>query len=596
MKFLAIAEQWRDRANRWRIGKIPEHTFVLYLSPLVGLVAGLAAVLLKVLIHGAIEILTGGVNEDNYSILYLIYPTIGIFITYVLIKFVIKEDIGHGVSKILHAFSQRSGKIRTHNMYSSMVTSTITIGFGGSVGAEAPVVLTGAAIGSNLGRYFRLNYKSIMMLAGCGAAAAIGGIFNAPLAGLLFTIEVLMLDLTTLSLLPLLLSAATATTVSYFLLGDSYHFAFDLEDSFDISNTLWIIGLGVICGLVSLYFTRVVTWTERKFKTIDNNFVKVLIGGAILGTVVYVFPALWGEGYISINNILNGEGADVLNSSILLPLKEEPILFIVGLIVILLFKAIATALTTSAGGIGGIFAPSLFVGCFAGYIYTLILELTGTSLPVENFVLYGMAGVMAGVMHAPMTAIFLIAEISGSFTLFVPLMIVSAISSITVKITDQYSIYHYHLAERGELLTHDKDKTVLTLLKLKSVIETDLMPISDKAYLRELVGLISISKRNIFPVLTSDNKLRGVVLLENIRQIMFKENMYDETMVTELMIAPPAIVRQNDSMDSVMEKFKDSNAWNLPVVEDDGTYIGFISKSRIFNAYRSLLVDFSDQV
>ncbi|MGB0976573.1 MAG: chloride channel protein [Prolixibacteraceae bacterium] len=582
------------KIEKWRMDKIPERKFILLLSLVVGALSGLAAITLKNLIHFTIHHLTGNFSVDDVSYQYLAYPMIGILITVILIKFLIKEDLGHGVSKILYAFSKKNSKISRHNMYSSMVTSTITIGFGGSVGAEAPVALTGAAIGSNLAQFFRLNYRAITLLAGCGSSAAIAGIFNAPLAGLLFTIEVLMIDLTMSSLLPLLISAVTATTTSYFLMGDSYHFRFSLHQSFDVNNLHWVIILGVLCGLISVYFTRVMRWVEGKFKKQTNFLNKVIIGGIALGLLIFLFPSLWGEGYVSINQILNGNYTDVLNNSVFYSFKNNPSILILIFIAILAFKVFATAITTGAGGVGGIFAPTLFMGCFAGFIFSSIVNLGGPDLATENYALYGMAGVMAGVMFAPMTAVFLIAEITGGYTLFVPLLITSACAYLTILAFEKHSLYHSHLAERGELLTHNKDKTVLTLMKLRKVIETDLVTIDHEACLGDLVKVISKSKRNIFPVVDKDNNFRGVVLLDNIRSIMFNKEMYGKTYVTDLMVMPPEIVNPDESMEKVMKKFKSSGAWNLPVVENR-KYIGFISKATIFSAYRSVLVHFSEE-
>lgn len=573
---------------------IPEKNITLYLSPIVGLCGGLAAISLKLLIHQAIIIITGNIDENSVSLQYLIFPTVGILLTVLLIKFVIKENIGHGVSKILYAFSKNNSKIKKHNIYSSMVTSTVTIGFGGSVGAEAPVVLTGAAIGSNIGQFLKLNYKSITLLAGCGAAAAIGGIFNAPLAGLLFTIEVLMLDLTTASLLPLLISAITATTVSYFFLGDSYHFTFSVIDKFAVGDTLWIVALGVMCGFTALYFTNVVKFVEGKLEAIDNQYKRLLIGGVILGVIIFIFPPLWGEGYIAIGDILRGDGDKILNSSYFVAFKDSPLIMMLVLVAVLAFKAVATAVTTGAGGIGGVFAPSLFMGCLAGYIFAVAGNYLGLEISPMNFALYGMAGVMAGVMHAPLTALFLIAEITGGYALFIPLMMVSATASVTARVFQKYSIYHYRLAKRGELLTHDKDKTVLTLLKLKNVIETDLIKVSEDSMLRDLVSAISKSKRNIFPVVNGENMLVGIVLLEDVRTIMFENKEYDTISIKELMSDPPAVVGADENMEVVMDKFSATGAWNLPVVENSGKYVGFISKSTIFNAYRSVLAHYSE--
>ncbi|WP_234406521.1 chloride channel protein [Prolixibacter bellariivorans] len=474
-----------------------------------------------------------------------------------------------------------------------MIASVITIGFGGSVGAEAPVVLTGSSIGSNIARMFRLNYRMMTLMVGCGAAGAIAGIFKAPLAGLLFAIEVLMLDLTMSSLIPLLISAVTSATLTFFFMGQGYHFTFKLAESFDIKNVPWYILLGVFCGFISLLFTRGSMYIEGKFHKIRNPLMKVLIGGGILGILVFLFPSLWGEGYFSIDAILNERSAEILKNSIFVGLQDNHVLFLVIIAVILVMKVVASAVTTGAGGIGGIFAPTLFMGGMAGFLLAQLLLFGNISVPARNFALVGMAGAMAGVMHAPMTAIFLIAEITGGFSLFVPLMITSAVSYLTIMPFEQHSIYHIRLAQRGELITHDKDKAILTLLKLRNVIETDLQTVSVDANLGELVKVISKSKRNIFPVVDKNNRFEGIVLLDDIREIMFNNEMYDKTFVTDVMTMPPTTVSKDERMESVMKKFHETRAWNLPVLED-GKYIGFISKATIFNAYRNVLVHFSE--
>ena len=514
-------------------------------------------------------------------------------ITVLILKYFVRDDINHGITKVLDSISNRKSQLKPHNMFTSMITSTITIGFGGSVGAEAPVVLTGSSIGSNIARYFHLNYKMMTLLIGCGAAGAISGIFKAPFAGMLFAIEVLMLDMTMSSLLPLLISSASAATLAYFFMGSAYQFVFRFEQPFQIHNIHWYILLGIFCGLFSFLFTRGNLFIEGLFRRINNLYIKVLIGGSTLGLLIFLFPSLWGEGYISIDLILNNFGTNILNNSLLIGLKNNQLAFPVIILLIMLMKIVATSATSGAGGIGGIFAPTLFLGGFAGYFVALVLNLNGFPVSTQNFVLAGMAGMMAGVMHAPMTAIFLIAEITGGFGLVIPLMITVAISYLTITPLESHSIYHKRLAMLGELITHNKDKAVLTLVKLIDVIETDLLTVRIDSTLGELVKIISKSKRNIFPVVDKENNFHGVILLDDIREIMFDKNLYENTFVKDLITIPPAIIAPNDKMDSVMKKFNECKAWNLPVI-NGREYIGFVSKSTIFNAYRSELVHSSD--
>jgi CIC family chloride channel protein len=567
---------------------------VLFLSFVVGLVSGLAAVLLKNLIHFSIEML-----EDNFlsrgAYLYLIFPILGITITYLFVKHIIKDNIGHGVTRVLYAISKNNSFLKPHNTWSSMLASTITISFGGSVGAEAPVVLTGSAIGSNLARLFKLNYRQITLMLGCGAAGAVAGIFKAPLAGLLFTIEVLMLDLTMASLVPLMISAVTATTVAYFLMGNSVLFTFSLDNAFTVENIGYYIVLGLFCGLISVYFTRITLYAEKFFKNINRQWKKILFGGGLLTLLVFVFPSLWGEGYNSINTIIHGNGSSLLQNTLLKGIADNSILFLLTLFLVLLLKVIAMAATNGAGGVGGIFAPSLLVGSFAGYFLVASLNhFFMLQLPESNFALAGMAGVMAGVMHAPMTAIFLIAEITGGYDLFLPLIITGTISYITIMLFEPHSIYTKRLAMRGELLTHHKDKNVLIMLNTEKLVEKEFVVINENFTLRDFVKKVPESKRNIFPVLDDEEKLVGVVLMENVRPVIFNRELYDSTMITDFMIAPPAVVETNESMESVMKKFNASKAWNLPVTQN-GKYIGFLSKSKIFNEYRDMLIHFSDE-
>ena len=590
MKRLAA---FRLHIQTWRLKHLNEREILLILSFAVGLMSGFAAIILKNVIRLLGEFLTQNFTSYSESYQYLAYPGIGILITVLYVRYFVKDDIGHGVTKVLESIANKKGRIRAHNMFTSLISSTITIGFGGSVGAEAPVVLTGASMGSNIARRFNLSYHTMTVLIGCGSAGAIAGIFGAPLAGMLFAIEVLMLDMSMASLLPLMISASTAASLAYFLMGSAHPFNFQIDKAFAINNIPWYIVLGMFCGLFSYLFTEGNLFFEGQFRKIRNPYFKVLIGGTMLGIFIFLFPSLWGEGYFSIGQILTDTGSNILNNSLFAGFKEDKIILTGLILVIMLVKIVATATTNGAGGSGGIFAPTLFLGGMAGFFVSSILNINGEVVPARNFALAGMAGMMAGVMHSPMTAIFLIAEITGGFGLLIPLMITAATAYLTITPLEPHSLYHKRLAQRGELITHNKDQAVLTLLKLKNVIETDLLTINDDSTLGELVRIISKSKRNIFPVIDRKHNFCGVVLLDDIREFMFDKEWYDKTLVNDIMTMPPAIIAPEEKMESVMMKFKETGAWNLPVVSNR-KYIGFISKSTIFNAYREELVHFSE--
>lgn len=579
--------------NIWRVKNVPERSFVLILSFVVGVISGLAAVLLKNLIHFSIHTIKENlINEGEYY--YLFFPIIGISLTYLFVKYIVKDNISHGVTRVLYAISKQNSIIKTHNTWSSMLASTITISFGGSVGAEAPVVLTGSAIGSNLARLFKLNYRQITLMVGCGAAGAIAGIFKAPLTGLLFVLEVLMLDLTMASIVPLMISGVTATSIAYFFMGDSVLLTFNLDHAFTVENIGYYIILGIFCGIVSVYFTRMTIRMEGFFKKFTNPFVKIFIGGSILTLLIFMFPSVWGEGYDYIRTILHNDGGLIFQNSLFSNISVNSVWFLGLLFLVLIFKVIAMSATNGAGGVGGIFAPTLVVGSFAGYFLVHTLNhFFQIHLPESNFALAGMSGLMAAVMHAPMTAIFLIAEVTGGYDLFLPLIVTATISYITIMLFEPHSIYTKRLAARGELLTHHKDKNVLIMLDTCKLIEKEFIILKEDYSLRDFVKRVPESKRNIFPVINDEEKLVGIVLMENVRPIIFNRELYDSTYVTDFMISAPAIVEMNETMESVMKKFKSSKAWNLPVTEN-GKYRGFLSKSKIFNEYRDILINFSD--
>jgi CIC family chloride channel protein len=566
------------------------------LSFVIGILCSIAAFLLKSAIKFIQKFLLNTFHTDDVNYWNLIFPIVGITITALFVRYVVRDNISHGVTRILYAISQRKSILKLHNVWTSLVGSSITIGFGGSVGAEAPIVLTGSAIGSNLGKFFKLDQKTLMLLIGCGAAGAIGGIFKAPIAGLVFTLEVLMLNMTMTSVVPLLIASITATSLSYILHGDAFMFQFTAYEPFAVERIPYLILLGVVCGLVSLYFTRGMNQIEGIFRKLKSPWVKLALGGVILSVLIFLFPPLYGEGYGAISALLNGNPTALAENSFFANYTNITWIFCAYVAMIVFFKIFATAATNGAGGVGGIFAPSLFVGCLTGFLVAHILNNFGASLPETNFALAGMSGLMSGVMHAPLTGIFLIAELTGGYNLFMTLMIVSVVSYITILLFEPHSLYAMRLAQKGELITHHKDRAVLTLLKTENVVETDLIQLSPAMTLGELVKIISKSNRNIFPVVDPDSRvLLGVLLLDEVRNIMFRPELYERFTVRELMISPPAVINQHLPMEKVMQIFEDTGAWNLPVIDDQKRYIGFVSKSKIFNSYRHVLVHFSEE-
>lgn len=591
------SEGWYMKLLRWREDHIPEKSFVVILAIIIGVASGLAAVLLKFLI-GTISGLVNSVTEASQAnYYYLVFPIIGIFLTGIYVRYVVRDNISHGVTRVLYAIAQKKSRLKFYNMYASLASSSVTIGCGGSVGAEGPIVFTGAAIGSNLGQAFRLSPHMLMMLVGCGAAAGISGIFKAPIAGVLFTVEVLMLDLTAGSVMPLIMASVAGATVAYVFTGYNVEFFFTQSEMFYTSRIPYVVLLGVFCGLVSVYFTKMIEVMERMFGRISRPRYRFFLGSILLSVLIFVFPPLFGEGYESINYLLNGHVEQIFNNSLFYGMRSSvgATLLLVGALCFM--KVFATSATNGGGGVGGTFAPSLYVGCMAGFLFAYAVNSLGIvdptmPLSTKNFALVGMAGVMAGVMHAPLMAIFLTAEMTGGYSLFLPLLIVAAISYGTSRIFSNYSIYTKRLALQGELLTHQKDKTVLTLLKMDSVIETDFIPVHPDMSLKQMVDVISKSKRNLFPVTDDDGQLLGIVLLDDIRNIMFRPDLYRRMHVKRFMSMPSAKVELGTPMDQVMKMFDNTGAWNLPVVEE-GRYVGFVSKSKIFNSYRQVLKHYS---
>ena len=575
---------------------MPEKRKLIILSFVVGISSGLAAVLLESLVRAIHNGLTSWFDGSLDNFLFLVYPGIGMLLSLILLRFVIKDNIGHGVTKVLVAISKNDSRIKPHNMWSSILTSSLTIGFGGSVGAEAPIVYTGAAIGSNFARYMGMSYRNMTILLGCGAAGAVAGIFKAPLAGVLFTLEILLFNISMTSMMPLLFSTVSATMVSYIFLGDALPFECTLTP-FRIVNVPFYVLLGFFCGLCSLYFLRTTLWLEDKLGKVKNPYVKWAFCAGGLGLLIFLFPPLYGEGYDALGPLLNGQSISYDGDTILAFMLHRPWLVPVFFALILILKVFSMTLTNAGGGVGGTFGPTLFVGAMAGFLLARVanLLLAGTefTVPEQNFVLVGMAGLMAGVMQAPMTAIFLIAEISGGYELFIPLIITASIAFGTIRIFEKYSIYTKRIAKSGDLLTHDSDQAVLTLLKVTDLVERGFSPVQIDATLGELVQVISCSSRNIFPVIDSNRHFQGYVSLEDVRKDMFRPELYTKMHVFNFMKSSPAYVYEDEKMDSVMNKFESTDAWNLPVVKKDRTYIGFVSKSKIFSAYRDELKELS---
>ncbi|SHI63503.1 chloride channel protein, CIC family [Tangfeifania diversioriginum] len=588
-------KHWLNKLIVWRIARIPEKQFIYILSLIVGVVSGLAALALKNLIHFIAGQLTSWFDSDSISYLYLVYPLVGIFFTALFVRFIVKDNIGHGVSKILYSISRQNSRLRRHNTWSSMIASSFTIGFGGSVGAEAPVVLTGASIGSNLARLFKLNYKYITLMIGCGAAGGIAGIFNAPIAGIVFTLEVLMLDLTMAHLIPLLISSVTATILSYFFMGEGVLLRFSLVNDFNVDNVWFYILLGIFSGLVAIYFTRMTMFVESRFKKIKSWGLRLLLGGIVMGVMVFVFPPLWGEGYTGIVTIFNGQGNELLNNSMFFSWKNNEYLIVLFLAGVLIFKVIAMAATTGSGGVGGIFAPTLFMGAVAGFFFAKFLNISNSvMLPEDNFALAGMAGMMAAVMHAPLTAIFLTAEITRGYDMFIPLIITSTAAYLTIMRFEPHSVYTKQLAKSGDLITHHKDKAVLKLMEVRQLIETDFEELSTGATLGDLVKAISHSKRNLYPVVDPNRVLHGMVKLADVKNLIFEQELYDKVKVKDLMYMPEHYISPTDTMEKVAEKFESSGRYNLAVI-DNGKYLGFISRAVAFSKYRKMLQDFSNE-
>ncbi len=587
----------------WRLHHISEQNYLLMLSVVVGVLSGLAAVLLKTVVHlsgkyvmevGGAHFATGGGN-----MLILFAPLIGILLTVLFVKFVIKGDIGHGIPSVLLSISRKKGSLPPRNMYSSLVASTLTVSFGGSVGLEAPIASTGSAIGSNVGRFFHVSARGVKLLLGCGAAGAIAGIFKAPLAGVLFTVEVLMFDMTMTTAVPLLIAALSASTVAYFLMGQQVQFVFKVAEDFTLGQIPFLVVLGIFCAFSSVYFLRCTDKVESWFSHSRNWVLKWIVGGVLLGVMIFLFPPLYGEGYWALTELLNGSNDDALfASSVFNVFRENGWVALLILLVLILLKPVATATTIGSGGVGGTFGPSLVVGGLSGYFIAALGNYIG--LPPQstaNFALVGMAAVMTGVMHAPFMGVFLIAEITGGYALMVPLLITSTVTYVCVQPFEKHSIYARKLADKGDLMTHNKDASAWHLIDLKKLIETNFATVPSDGTLRDVVEAIKRSKRNLFPVLDKEGHFLGLIVMDDLRQLIFDTEKYDSVTIKELMMTfdDKDLVHLGDSPGDVVKKFQLSNRYNLIVVDGNGKYEGFLSRANTFSAYRRFISAASEE-
>jgi CIC family chloride channel protein len=576
----------------WRAKNINDKQFILFLSAIIGILVGFAAVIIKNIVH-FIQTWVSNIATDYSKSLYIIFPVIGILITVLFIKYINKRPVRHGIPSVLYSISKGRGKINTHNLYSSIITSALTVGFGGSVGLEGPTVATGAAIGSNIGKWLQLNYKQVILLLGCASAGAMASIFKAPIAAIVFALEVIMLDLTMAAIVPLLISSVTGALTSYFFLGQNVLYSFHIHESFQLNHIPYYLILGFFAGLLSVYFTKMYMFISNLFERWKNYYVRLLIGGILLGLLVFLFPALYGEGYEITNQSLGGKSDFIFDSTIVHGLENNFWAIIVVFIFLFSFKVIATSITFGSGGVGGIFAPTLFTGAIAGLFFATLMNHFGVDLPLDNFALVGMAGLIAGVIHAPLTSIFLVAEISGGYELFMPLMIVSTISYATIKAFIPNSVYTIQLAKRGELMTHHKDKAVLMMLDIDSITESDFNTINPSNTLGDLIKVITKAHRNIFPVVEKNGTFRGIVKMDDIRHIMFNREIYEKVYVRDLMFMPDYVIEYHEPVEEIARKFHDSGRYNIAVLKR-GKYIGFVSRAKLFSTYRKMLKDFSE--
>ena len=593
---MRITSKLLHKVFKFRYKWLSDKQFVLLLSVFVGIASGLGAVIIKNSVH-FIQSIIHKVRIMPYSeYLYVLFPALGILLTLVFIKYILRKPIKHGLPSVLYAISKDNGNIKAHNMFSSIVASSLTVGFGGSVGLEGPTVATGAALGSNIGRFLRLNYKQITLLLGCACAASMAAIFKAPVAAIVFAIEVIMLDLTLSSMVPLLLASVSGIITSYLFLGQEVIYPFDVQEVFKMELIHFYIIIGVLAGFISVYFTRVYMKIASLFDKIQSWRKRLLVGGAVLGVMIMLFPSLYGEGYAEINSAMRGDYLYIFQETLFGFLEQNWFWAIIIIGITVLLKVIATSITFGAGGVGGIFAPTLFMGSNLGLFFAVVVKHLGIKdLSGSTFAVLGMSGLIAGVLHAPLTAIFLIADLTGGYKLFLPLMIVSTIAFLVVRIFEKNSVYTIQLARAGDLITHNKDLAALKFLRIDKLIERNFLTVEVDANLGELVKVISESERNVFPVLDKDENMLGVVFLNNIRSIVFKPEMYADTFVRDLMFMPDVIVEKDDTMETVARKFHECSHYNLPVL-DNGKYVGFVSRANVFSAYRKMVKEFSKEL
>ncbi len=581
------------RFHRWRLKNMSERGFITALSIVVGIVSGMAAVVIKNTIHLTHQLVDAFISNEVHNYIYFALPLFGISLAVITIRYIVRRPVRHGIPNVLYSMSKRKGEVSRHNMYSSIITSSLTVAFGGSVGLEGPTVATGTAWGSWLAHYFHLNYKNRILILACACAGAMAAIFKAPIAAIVFAVEVIMIDLTVFSLVPLLLSSATAVVTSYLFLGQNVLYPFNVEDAFELGDLPYFVVLGIIAGFVSVYFTKMYIFIGSWFDKMKNSLTRLITGGVLLGVLIFLFPSLYGEGYEAINSSLSGNLDFLFNNSMFYEFREEFWVAMILLFLVIVFKIIATSLTFGAGGVGGIFAPTLFMGVNTGMLFAQLVNKLGfQKLDINNFALIGMGGLIAGVLHAPLTGIFLIADISGGYKLFVPLMITATFAYIIVRTFTTNSVYHVQLARRKELLTHDKDANVLQMMEVRELIEKDFEVLSPDATLRDLTVAISRNHRNLFPVVDKEGKMVGMVKMDDVRSMIFHHELYDTVKISELMYMPEYIIDPNDSMEVVANKFETSGRYNMAVLEN-GKYLGFISRARVFTKYRKQIIDVS---
>lgn len=586
------ASNWIERFNEWRTAHLTNQQFMFLLSVPTGFLGGLAAIIIKRLAHG-IRDLVLSVHFEYSDILYFVYPAIGILLTLVFCKYILRKEIGHGIPGILYAIKKKKGEVSKHSMWSTIIASALTVGFGGSVGLEGPSVSTGASIGSNLARWLKLEYKQVVMLIGMGGAAALAAIFQAPMAGIFFALEVLMIDLSLGSLIPIICASFIAILTSYFLLGQAVEYNAVINEGFIPANAIYYIGLGLFVGLISAYFLHVTFGVEKRFKNIASPWKRFIVGAVLLGVLIYLFPALYGEGYDAINAALRGDYSAIYKNPIFSGWDQHGWVILVLLAAIILLKAFATALTFGAGGVGGTFAPALFIGAFSGLFFSLTVNYLGIGeLDPAKFALVGMSGLIAGMLHAPLTGIFLIAEITNGYSLIVPLMIVSALSYFVNRIFFRHSVYTNSVAEHGVEVTHNKDVSILTMMTINGLIETNFSKVKRGSTLGDLIPIISSSRRNIFPVVDKDGTFCGHVLLDDIRSVMFDQTLYSQP-IEEFTVIPEYLIHPEDPMETVVKKFQVSGKYNIPVIEN-GKYLGYISRANVFSTYRKTLSEISE--